>query len=102
MYTDHSTLKYPVNKLVLGGNICRWLLLFQKFDFEVIVKPGRLNVGPDHLSRIESGEERTSLEDNLPDVQLFVIHMIDDHNSNFNAIIHLLNTGYAPKGLSTN
>jgi hypothetical protein len=29
MFTDHSTLKYLVNKPVLGGRICRWLLLFQ-------------------------------------------------------------------------
>jgi hypothetical protein len=28
MFTDQSTLKYLVNKLVLGGRICRWLLLF--------------------------------------------------------------------------
>jgi hypothetical protein len=30
MFMDHSTLKYLINKLVLGGRICRWLLLFQK------------------------------------------------------------------------
>jgi hypothetical protein len=29
MFTDHSTLKYLVNNLVLGGRICIWLLLFQ-------------------------------------------------------------------------
>ena len=28
MYTNHSTLKYLVNKPVLGGRIYRWLLLF--------------------------------------------------------------------------
>lgn len=28
MFTNHSTLKYLVNKPVLGGKICRWLLLF--------------------------------------------------------------------------
>jgi hypothetical protein len=28
MFTDHSTLKYLVNKPVLGGRICRWILLF--------------------------------------------------------------------------
>ena len=28
MFIDHSTLKYLVNKPMLGGNICRWLLLF--------------------------------------------------------------------------
>ena len=67
MYTDHLALKYLVNKPVLGGRICRWILLFQEYDFEIIVKPGRLNARPDHLSRLESGEEPTSLEDNLPD-----------------------------------
>ena len=102
MYTDHSVLKYLVNKPVLGGKICRWLLLFQEFVFEVIVKLGQLNVGPEHLSRIESGEEPTSLEYNLPDVQLFAIHMMDDQNHEFNAIIHFLTTGYAPRGMSTN
>jgi hypothetical protein len=71
MFTDHSTLKYLVNKLVLGGRICRWLLLFQEFDFEVTVKSGKLNVGPDHLSRVTNIEEPTSLEDNFPDIQLF-------------------------------
>jgi hypothetical protein len=43
MFTDHSSLKYLVNKPVLGGRICQWLLLFQEFNFEVIVKPGKLN-----------------------------------------------------------
>jgi hypothetical protein len=66
MFTDHSTLKYLVNKPVLGGKICRWLLLFQEYDFEIIVKPRRLNAGPNHLSKLESGEEPVSLEDCLP------------------------------------
>ena len=57
MNTNHSTLKYLVNKPILGGNIYWWLLLFQEFDFKVIVKPGRLNSGPDQISSIESGEE---------------------------------------------
>ena len=80
MYIDHSALKYIVNKPVLGAKIFWWILLFQEFDFEVIVKPGRLNMGLDHLSRIESGEEPTSLEDNLPNAQLFTITMIEDQN----------------------
>ena len=54
MFTDHSMLKYLVNKHVLGGNICRLLLLFQEFDFEIIINLGRLNAGPNHLSRIET------------------------------------------------
>ena len=56
MYRDHSTLKYLINKPLMGGwGICRWLLLFQEFDFESIVKLGQLNLGLDHLSRIECG-----------------------------------------------
>ena len=53
MFTDHSALKYLVNKLVLEGKIYRWLLLFQEYDFEIIVKTRRLNAGLDHLSRLE-------------------------------------------------
>jgi hypothetical protein len=67
MFRDHSTLKYLVNKLVLGGRNCKWLLLFQEFDFDVIVMPGKLNIGPDHLSRITNGEEPTNLEDKFLD-----------------------------------
>jgi hypothetical protein len=56
MFTNHSALKYLVNKLLLEGRICIWILLFQEFDFKVIVKPGNMNVGPDHLSRVTNGE----------------------------------------------
>ena len=94
MFIDHSTLKYLVNKPVLGGKICRWLLLFQEYDFEIIVKPGRLNVGPDHLFRIELGEELSSLEDCLLDAQLFSIQIVDDH---FQDIIQFLTTKTTPK-----
>jgi hypothetical protein len=54
-FINHSTLKYLVNKLVLEGIICRWLLLFQEFSFEVIINPGRCNIGIDHLSILELG-----------------------------------------------
>jgi hypothetical protein len=79
MFTDHSTLKYLVNKPLLGGRIWRWLLLFQEYDFEIIVKPRKMNKGPDQLSRLEHGEEPTNLEDALLDAQLLTIKNIDDH-----------------------
>ena len=60
-------MKYLVNKPVLWGKICRWLLLFQEYDFEVIVKLGRLNARLDNLSCIKTGEEPTNLEEGLPD-----------------------------------
>jgi hypothetical protein len=93
MFTNHYALKYLVNKLVLGGIICIWLLLFWEYDFEIMVKLGRLNKGPDHLSRLEHGEEPTSLEDTLPDAQLLAIRKVDDHLSE---IVQFLSMGMAP------
>ena len=58
------------------------------------MKPGRLNAGPDHLSRIDSGEEPSNLDDNLPDVQLFSIQITDDYYAD---IIHFLTTELAPE-----
>ena len=55
-YTDHQALKYLVNKPLHHGRICRWLLLFQEFEFEVIVRLGKLNVDPDHLSKIDRSQ----------------------------------------------
>lgn len=93
MFIDHSALKYLVNKHVLGGNIFIWLLLFQEYEFEIIVKLGRLNAGPGHLSRLETREEPTCIEDNLPDGKLFSIRIADDH---FTYIIQFFTTGMAP------
>jgi hypothetical protein len=98
MFTDHLPLKYLVNKPLLGGRICRWLLLFQEFEFKVIVKPGKLNAGPDHLSRVTNGEEPMNLEYNFLDAQLFSVHIADDY---FTEIIQCLSTGTAPQEYTT-
>ena len=58
----------------------------------------RLNAGPDHLSQIEIGEELTSIEYGLPDVQLFRFGMVDDYHEQ---IVHFLVTGTMPEGLTT-
>jgi hypothetical protein len=53
-----------------------------------------MNKRPDHLSRLEHGEEPTSLEDTLPDAQFLAIRNIDDH---FVEIVQFLSTGMAPR-----
>jgi hypothetical protein len=98
MFTDHSFLKYLVNKPVLGGRICRWILLFLEFDLEVIVKPGKMNVGLDHLSRVTNGEEPNNLEDNFPDAQLFSVQIVDEYFIN---IIEYLSARIVPQDFST-
>jgi hypothetical protein len=75
-FTEHSALKYLVNKLVLEGRICTCLLIFQEFSFKVIFKPGICNVGMDHLSILESGESGGALDDQLSDVDIFQIEAI--------------------------
>ena len=62
------------------------------------MKPGQLNVGPDHLSRIETGEELTNMDEGLPDAQLFYVDIIDDC---YSPIIQFLATGVAPEDMST-
>jgi hypothetical protein len=78
-FTDHSILKYLLNKPILEVFICRWLLLFQEFSFEVIVKPGKLNVGIDHLSHLESKESGRLVYDHLPNADQFCIEAILDY-----------------------
>ena len=78
-FTGHSALKYLVNKPVLEGRICKWILLFQEFNFEVIVKPGILNMGLDHLSRLENGENGGSLDNHLTDADIFRVEAIPEY-----------------------
>ena len=56
-----------------------------------------MNKGPDHLSRLEHGEEPTSLDDTLPDAQLLAIRKVDDQ---FAEIVQFLSTGMAPREYS--
>jgi hypothetical protein len=47
------------------------LLLFQEFNFEVVVDQEKKNVSLDHLSQLEIREDLTGIEDDLPDAHLF-------------------------------
>lgn len=59
------------------------------------MKPGRLNAGLDHLSRIETREEPNNLEEGMLDAQLFMVHVANNH---FADIIHFLTTRMVTKG----
>jgi hypothetical protein len=98
MFTNHSTLRYLVSKPMSGGRICRWMLLFQEFHFEVVMKPGILNAGPYHLSMITNREEPSNLEDNFPYAQLFSIQIPDGYFAN---IIVFLSTYFTPRESTT-
>jgi hypothetical protein len=40
-YVDHMALVYLVNKPQVLRKIVRWLLLFLKYDFTIVYKPGK-------------------------------------------------------------
>jgi hypothetical protein len=73
-------------------------LLFQEFDFEVVVKPRRMNARSDHLSKITNGEEPSNLEENCLDEKLFLVQIVDEYFSN---IIEFLSTRFSPKEYNT-
>jgi hypothetical protein len=62
-----------------------------------VVKPRKLNAGPDHLSCILTGEDAGNLDDSFPDAQLFGVNMVDDYFSN---IVQFLRTGMAPSKMT--
>jgi hypothetical protein len=65
--------------------------------FEVAVKPGKPNVRPDHLSRLESGESGGAVDDQLPDADLLKVEAVPDYLSD---IALLLQTGTFPEDYS--
>ena len=65
-----------VNKSLHHWIIFRWFLLFQEFEFEFIIRLGKLNVGLKHLSRIDKAKEPTGIEDYIPDAHLLWIESV--------------------------
>nr|GEZ31830.1 DNA-directed DNA polymerase [Tanacetum cinerariifolium] len=54
VYTDHSTLKYLLNKQDAKPRLLRWVFLLQEFDITILDKKGSENLAADHLSRLEN------------------------------------------------
>ncbi|GJT47773.1 reverse transcriptase domain-containing protein [Tanacetum coccineum] len=59
VYTDHSALKYLMNKQDAKPRLLRWVLLLQEFDITILDKKGSENLAADHLSRLENPHKIT-------------------------------------------
>ena len=57
-----------------------------------------MNIGPDHLSTINTGEESTGVEDDLPDTHLFRIEAVP---AELEEITQFIENGQAPEGMNT-
>ncbi|GJR02321.1 reverse transcriptase domain-containing protein [Tanacetum coccineum] len=70
VYTDHSPLKYLLNKQDAKPRLLRWVLLLQEFDITIRDKKGSENLAADHLSRLENPHkdvlENKDINENFP------------------------------------
>ena len=41
VHTNHSAIRYLMNKPVTNGRITRWLLLLQEFNITILDRPGK-------------------------------------------------------------
>jgi len=72
VHTDHSAIKYLMNKPITNARVTRWLLLLQEFDITIVDRPGKENVVVDFLSRLTPDDD-TPVDDSFPDEYLFVV-----------------------------
>lgn len=57
VYTNHSALKYFLEKKDAKPRLIRWVILLQEFNLEIHDKKMIENVVVDHLSRLEQAKE---------------------------------------------
>ena len=73
VHTDHSALRYLMNKSITNGRITRWFLLMQEFNIIVLDWPGRENQVVDFMSHLHNTGEVVPILDSFPDKHLFAI-----------------------------
>jgi hypothetical protein len=54
VHSDHSAIKYLMNKKDVKPRLVRWVLLLQEFDLHIGDRKGEDNPIADHLSRMEN------------------------------------------------
>nr|GFA43273.1 reverse transcriptase domain-containing protein [Tanacetum cinerariifolium] len=85
VHTDHFALKYLFAKKDAKVRLLRWVLLLQKFDFNVLDKKGAENLAADHLSRLENPYENVldpkEINETFPLKTLSMVTFRDDSSA---------------------
>ena len=94
IFTDHTTLKYLLNKKYAKARLIRWILFLQEFNIQIKDKQGVENVVVDHLSRVkvESYFEEAQINDEFPDDALCAMEKLPW----FSNIVNCLAIGELP------
>jgi hypothetical protein len=71
-FVDHMALVYLVNKPQVSKRIIKWLL-FLKYDFTLVYKPGKIHVVIDALLRLLDITKLIGVPDQTIDASLFYI-----------------------------
>ncbi len=98
VHTDHSAIKYLMNKPAISRRLARWLLVMQEFGITIIDKPGKANVVADFLSCLQTLDDPGAIEDSFPDEHLFLLLA---QNPWYVDITNYLTTGKTPPHFST-
>ncbi len=72
--TDHKALTYLVNKSNPSGQLAKWLLLMEEFDFDVIHHPKRWHGNVDGLTRAYEGLGDVLEDDDFLDIKIMTIN----------------------------
>ncbi|KAL4376644.1 hypothetical protein GQ457_02G032840 [Hibiscus cannabinus] len=100
VHTDHSAIKYLVNKKDAKPRLIRWILLLQEFDLEVVDRKGTENQVADHLSRLEHISEchdNLEIQEEFPDEKILYATAIPWYAD----IVNFLVSGILPYELNS-
>ena len=97
VHTDHSAIKYLMNKPITNARVTRWLLLLQEFDITIIDRLGKENVVADFLSRLNNSDDNLPVEASFPNEHLFAVSA---HSPWYADIANFLAAGKLPAHLS--
>ena len=76
VHTDHSTIKYLIDKKDAKPRLIRSVLMLQEFDLAINDKNGIHNLVVDHLSRLEGPINEVQINDNFPNEQLLAMSKV--------------------------
>ena len=67
IYSDHTSVKWILNKTDLPGRHARWKVTMSEFDYDVVSKPGSQNGNADAMSRITHGKKELDELNDAPE-----------------------------------